>query len=97
MNAPSQMPTEQDRKNYNYDIKSSPFYSKPHEFLRVGDKVRARIRIWDLPWQSEDDWGPVVAEATEEGVCVHVQNGCWPAVQFANRLSDVTDFEVEKI
>lgn len=93
----STKPTKQDLKNYNYDLKNHPLYSRPGDFLKLGDRVVARFRIFDLPQSTLNaDWGPVHAEAFEEGVVVHVQEGHWPTVRF-NRTGTatcVTPFEV---
>jgi hypothetical protein len=90
-------PTEQDKKNYDFKAKDSPYYSNPGKWLREGDRVRAKFRIFDLPGK-EDDWGWVSAEAGEEGVVVHVEDSYWPTVKFANgRATCVTDFEVEEL
>lgn len=92
-------PTEQDLKNYQYDTKSSPFYSKPEAFLALGQRVRANFRIFDLPNPGRsDDWGWVSAEAGEEGTVIHVQPGYWPTVRFDKTrcATCVTDFEVTK-
>ena len=64
-------------------------------FLNVGDKVRAKIRVWDLP--GNPDPGPIRAEPGEEGVCIWTQEGHFPAVKFTGGITDVTPEEVEKI
>lgn len=97
--------TDEDRANYNYDITTSPFFSRPHEFLSLGQRVRAKFRIWDLPWGgkldsiSSDDWGWVSAEKGEMGTVVYVAEGEWPVVRFddTGHATCVIDFEVEKV
>lgn len=91
------IPTEQDRKNYSVDIRTSPFFSKPDEFLKLGQKCRARFRVFDLPNKSENDWGWVSAEAGVVATCISVNEGRWPTVQFPGAITDVTDFEVEAL
>lgn len=97
-----QKPTELDLKNYSYACKDSPFYENPGKFLKMGQRVRAKFRIWDTPQKTIDDprgWGWVSAEAGEVGTVVHVQDGLWPTVQFDDTgcSTCVTDFEVEPI
>lgn len=93
----AQLPTEQDRKNYSNNIATSPFYDKPREFLKLGQRVRAKFRIWDLPG-NEPDWGWVSAEEGDEGVVVGVDDN-WPTVRFERTgyATCVTDFEVDPI
>lgn len=93
------IPTDEDRRNYNFAPEKSPFFEHPETFLNIGDKVKAKFRIFDLPSGHEDDWGPVAAEAGEEGTVVHVETDYWPTVRFDNtgRASEVTDFEVEPL
>lgn len=78
-----------------WDIKQSPFFKCPEKFLKMGQKVRAKIQIWDLP--GEEDPGPLVAEIGDIGIVVHVERSCWPTVRFSKRSSDVCDFEVEPV
>lgn len=91
-------PTEQDRQNYSRAAKESPFFHCPERFLKLGDRVRAKFRIWDQPNIGET-WGWVSAEAGELGTVVHVQKGCWPTVRFDDTgcATCVTDFEVERM
>jgi hypothetical protein len=64
--------------------------------LKVGDMVKSRIRIFDLPFATDGDWGPVVAEKGEVGVVEHAEEGCWPTVRFqSGRSTCCTDVEVE--
>ena len=70
-----------------WNIKDDPFYTHPEDFLQLGQRVRARIRVYDLP--GNPDPGPIHAEPGEEGVVVHVQKGCWPTVTF-NRTGTST-------
>lgn len=95
---PNPKPTEQDIANYrSYDSKNSPFVSCPEKFLKVGQRVRAKFRIFDLPGRATDaDWGWVSAEAGEEGTVIHVEKGYWPTVRFDNTrcATCVTDGEV---
>jgi hypothetical protein len=93
-------PTEQDIANYSsLDPKKSPYYSCPENFLKEGQRVRAKFRIFDLPGQATDaDWGWVSAEAGEEGTAVDVQTGHWPTVIFdGGGATCVTDGEVEPL
>lgn len=78
-----------------WDIKKSPFYTKPEKFLKLGQRVRAKLTVYDLP--GTDSPGPMHALVGEEGVVVHVQTGHWPTVRFDRTGSStcVTDFEVE--
>lgn len=66
-------------------------------FLKLGDRVRAKRRVFDLP--GKDNPGPIHAEPGEEGVVVHTEFGSWPTVRFdkTNTATCVTDSEVEKI
>lgn len=94
-------PTKQDLANY-FGEKSfldSPFLDHPERFLKVGQKVKAKIRIFDLPTAGRGDWGPVHAMAGETGVVVHVEPGCWPTVRFdrTQTMTGVTDLEVEPV
>lgn len=93
---PNPKPTDADKKNYSYSIKTSPFHDKPGSFLRLGQKVQAKFRIFYLPHKSENDWGWVSAEAGEQGEVVHVQDGYWPTVRFEKTgcATCVTDLEV---
>jgi hypothetical protein len=93
-------PTEQDLKNYSYQCKTSQFFENPGKFLKEGQRVRAKFRIWDLPQRDlESDWGWVSAEKGETGTVVHAQDGLWPTVQFdeTGASTCVTDFEVEVV
>lgn len=64
--------------------------------LKVGDMVKSRIRIFDLPFATDGDWGPVVAEKGETGIVEHVQEGYWPTVRFqSGRSTCCTDVEIE--
>lgn len=66
-------------------------------FLNYGDRVRAIIRVYDLP--GTDDPGIIHAEPGDEGVVVHTQEGLWPTVTFdkTGTSTCVTTEEVEKI
>jgi hypothetical protein len=90
-------PTAEDRKNYSYDVKTSPHYANPEGWLNEGQRVRAKFRIWDLPL-NEPDWGWVSAEKGELGTVVDDMNG-WPVVRFdrTRYATNVTDFEVEPV
>lgn len=79
------------------DSKNSPFYHHPEKFLREGQRVRAKIRVYDLP--GNPDPGPIHAEPGEEGVVVFVEKGFWPTVTFDRTRTStcVTDEEVEAI
>lgn len=92
-------PTTADRKNYSKSIKTSRFYKRPEKFLKMGDRVRAKFRLFDLPHQSKNDWGWVSAEAGELGTVVHTQKGYWPTVRFDQTgcATCVTDLEVEQV
>lgn len=82
------------------DISESPFYTKPEQFLKLGQRVRAKGRVYDLPTlDGQGDQGMVHAEPGEEGVAVHVQVGCWPTVTFdrTGTSTCVTDSEVEAL
>ena len=90
-------PNDEDRKNYSYDVLTSKFHSCPEKFLSLGDKVRAKFRIWDTP-NDLGNWGWVSAEKGELGLVVHVEKGCWPTVRFENgRSTCVMNFEVENV
>lgn len=65
------------------------------QFLKEGDIVRAKIRVWDLP--GNPDPGPIHAEPGDLGICIHTQAGNFPTVQFKNGSTCVTPEEVEKI
>lgn len=85
----------------------------PHEFLKEGDRVKARVRVTEsgdsigdpaLPFFAKEgspktNPGYVHAELGEEGVVVHVEPNCWPTVRFdrTKTSTTVTDLEVEKI
>lgn len=79
------------------DIKLSPFYSNPEKFLREGQRVRAKRRVYDSP--GTDDPGPVMAEAGDLGTCVFVEENFWPTVRFdsTGMATCVTDEEVEVV
>lgn len=96
---PNPKPTAEDLKNYSYSIKTSLFYKEPEKFLKMGQRVKAKFRIWDLPHQSDGDWGWVSAEPGELGTVVHVQEGYWPTVRFDGTgcATCVTDLEVEPV
>lgn len=66
-------------------------------FLNLGERVRAKTRVFDLPDTSNP--GPVHAEAGELGTVEHTEPGCWPTVRFdrTGTATCVTDEEVEKI
>lgn len=71
-------------------------------FLKLGDRCRAKIRVYDLPGNKDPRWhdgtpGPIHAEPGELGTVVHVQEGHWPAVRFdrTRTVTDVTSDEVE--
>lgn len=70
---------------------------KEIQFLNVGDRVRAKVRVYDLP--GNPDPGPIKAEAGEEGSCVHTEPGYWPTVKFdrTGGSTCVTSDEVEKV
>lgn len=92
------IPTDEDRKNYEFNLCESQFYQNPEAFLKLGQRVRAKFRVWDLPGKLPNDWGWVSAEAGELGTVVHVQEGCWPTVRFdGGRATCVTDLEVEPV
>jgi hypothetical protein len=93
------VPTAKDRKNYDFSRRTSPFFENPEKFLKLGQRVRAKFRIWDTPDRSGSDWGWVSAETGEEGVVVHVEKGYWPTVRFDKTgcATCVTDFEVEPL
>lgn len=99
----SEKPTEQDRKNYDFDPSTGEYHNRPEEFAAEGDLVRAKFRIWDTPKvalgeMDDGNWGGVVAEAGEIGRVLHVETGFWPHVRFENGgQSVVCEFEVEKI
>lgn len=78
-------------------IESSPFYTHPETFLKEGQRVRAKIRVYDLP--GNEDQGPIHAEPGEEGVCVFVEEGFWPTVKFdrTGTATCVTDEEVDAL
>jgi len=78
-------------------IQESPFYTHPELFLKEGQRVRAKIRVYDLP--GNPDPGPIAAEPGEEGVVVFVEKGFWPTVTFDRTgwSTCVTDAEVEAI
>jgi hypothetical protein len=75
----------------------SKFAGVPHEFLKEGQRVRALIRVYDLP--GNDDQGPIRAEPGEEGVVEFVEEGYWPTVRFDRTgcATCVTDEEVEAL
>lgn len=79
-----------------WDPKKSKWYhTDPFNWLKLGDRVKAIRRVYDLPGNA--DQGPIHAEEDEYGTVVHVQVGCWPTVQFDRTRTStcVTDFEVE--
>lgn len=95
---PNPVPTAEDRKNYSVDVRLSPFFSKPEEFLKLGQRVRANHRIFDLPNDAGADWGWVSAEKDEQGTVVHVEAGYWPTVRFdGGKATCVTDTEVSPL
>ena len=74
-------------------ITKSPYFDQPHKFLRLGQRVRAKITV--------EEEGPgtdsfVHAVPGEEGVCVGVDEGFWPTVRFdrTGTATCVTDEEV---
>lgn len=77
------------------DVRKSPFFSCPEKFLNVGQRVRAIVRVYDLPGNL--DPGPVHAEKSEFGTVVHVEPGYWPTVTFdrTGTSTCVTDLDVE--
>jgi hypothetical protein len=89
-------PIATDLANYNNDLRTSPFFKNPGDFLKEGQRVRARFRIFDLPGKPDEDWGWVSANAGEMGTVVHAQEGLWPTVRFDQTgcATCVTDFEV---
>ncbi len=96
---PHPQPTEQDIANYSSGG-PSPFRDRPGDFLKLGQRVRAKFRIFDLPGRVEDkDWGWVSAEAGEEGTVVHQEEGSWPTVRFdvTGAATCVFDHEVEPL
>lgn len=91
-------PSHADRNNYSFAPQTSPYLDAPEKFLRVGQVVRAKFRIFDLPAGTSEDWGDVRAEEGDVGVVVHVEKGFWPTVSFPNGTSTcVTDFEVDPL
>lgn len=101
-------PTAQDRENYSRNIRRSKYFKNPNAFTKVGDRVRARFRIFDLPHQTrirkdgtrvvlKSDWGWLTAPKGMEGTVVGKYGG-WPTVTFDNGItSDVTNYEVELV
>lgn len=83
--------------NLKEKIQKSPFYSCPEKFMRVGQRARARVRVYDCPGAA--DPGPVHAEQDELGTVVHVEKGFWPTIRFdrTRTCTDVTDDEVEPL
>ena len=79
------------------NIKNSPFYTHPEDFLKVNQRVRAKVQVYDLP--GNPDPGPIHAEEGEGGVCIHVEKGFWPTVKFdrTGTCTCVTDEEVEPL
>lgn len=65
-------------------------------FLQEGQRVRAKVRVFDLPGQP--DPGPIHAEPGELGMVVHTEPGFWPTVRFdrTGTATCVTPQEVEK-
>ena len=93
-------PDSSDLRAYARRSNESPFYSNPGSFLREGQRVRAKIRVWDCPQDSlEKNWGWVSALPGELGTVEHSQPGCWPTVRFDETgcSTCVTDLEVEPI
>jgi hypothetical protein len=100
-------PTAKDRANY-AQTGNPQYRRKPDLFLKLGQRVRARFRIFDLPGQTKrrpdgtvvtlkTNWGWLTAPKGMEGTVVDKCGG-WPTVRFDNGLvSDVTDVEVEPI
>lgn len=86
-----------DKNTAPWDIKESSFYTNPEDFLKLGQRVRARVRVYDLP--GNPDPGMIHAEVGETGVVIHVEKGFWPTVQFdrTGTRTDVMDFEVEPL
>lgn len=76
--------------------KDSKFASCPEKFLRVGQRVKALIKVWDGGPDSGDF---LHAEAGELGTVVHVEPGFWPTVRFdrSGTSTCVSDFEVEPV
>lgn len=82
----------------------SPFFDCPEKFLWLGQRVRAKVDIYDLPGNTDPHWhngtaGPVHAEPGETGTVVHVEKDFWPTVTFdkTGTSTCVTDGEVEPI
>lgn len=92
-------PTPQDLEQYSHNPATSPHHKHPERFLKIGQRVKAKLRVFDLPNTNnyDVDWGPVHAEVGELGTVIHLQEGYWPTVCFdrTGTLTDVTDFEVE--
>lgn len=102
MSFENQTPTEFDVKQYQEQkasVRQSPFFSKPETFLKLGQRVRAKVRVWDTPDDDMAKWGRLHAEKGDTGTVVHVQKGCWPTVTFdrSGTSTCVTDFEVEPV
>lgn len=81
----------------------SKFFNNPEEFLKLGQRVRAKLVVYDLPGKLDPagapDTGPIHAHPGDLGTVVHIERGFWPTVEFDKTQSrtDVTDFEVEPI
>lgn len=78
-------------------ITKSPYYNQPEKFCSLGQRVRAKIRVYDCP--GEEDQGPIHAEPGDLGTVVHVEEGFWPTVRFdrTGTATCVTDEEVVKV
>lgn len=94
-------PTAQDLEQYSHNPSEHPHHKHPERFLKIAQRVRAKLRVFDLPnvLNPDSDWGPVHAEIGELGTVIHLQEGHWPAVRFdrTGTITDVTDFEVEPL
>ncbi len=64
------------------------------QFLKLGDKVRAKTTVYDLPPDKS-----VIRAKLDDTVVVHTKPNCWPTVQFDSTgcSTCVTPDEVEKI
>jgi hypothetical protein len=71
-----------------------PVKQKP--FLEEGQRVRAKVDVYDLPGTPEP--GPIHATPGELGTVVHTEPGFWPTVTFdrTGTSTCVTPEEVEK-
>ncbi|HVE14330.1 MAG TPA: hypothetical protein VNI01_13100 [Elusimicrobiota bacterium] len=67
------------------------------DFAKMGDRVRAKVRVYDLP--GNPDPGPIHAEPGEMGTVVHTEEGFWPTARFdrTGTATCVTSDEVEVV